>query len=67
MITNLKVSGMHCHSCEQMIKESLLELDGVLEVSADHAGGSVKVTHKAGKDMQRRIKSTIESMGYGVA
>lgn len=39
----LRVEGMHCESCENRIKNVLGDLDGVLEVVANHHEGIVKV------------------------
>ena len=42
--TTYAVAGMTCAHCELSVQEEIGELEGVLEVSADHATGRVTVT-----------------------
>lgn len=39
----LQVLGMSCAGCEQRIGVALRRLDGVLEATADHTSGQVRV------------------------
>ncbi|MDO8556412.1 MAG: heavy metal-associated domain-containing protein [Nanoarchaeota archaeon] len=41
MKTTLKVEGMHCKSCEIVLKESLEEISGITDVSVSYAKGTV--------------------------
>lgn len=39
----LQVRGMSCAGCEQRIKLALRRLDGVVQATADHTSGQVRV------------------------
>lgn len=58
------VKGMHCGSCEMLVKEDLLDIDGVVEVKADHKSGDVEVSHE-GVNLDV-VKKAIEDLGYKV-
>ncbi len=62
----LTVTGMTCTGCENTIKNSLQQIDGVVEVEASHT--SNKVTIKVEKDKVKReeIAQQIETIGYNV-
>ncbi|MEK6816660.1 MAG: heavy-metal-associated domain-containing protein [Nanoarchaeota archaeon] len=60
------VKGMHCKSCEMLIKDSLEEMDGVQNVDVSHEKGYVKVTFDDKKLKEDKIKSAIKNEGYEV-
>lgn len=61
----LTVKGMHCGSCEVLIKDALLELPGVKKVSIDHKTGALAVD---GEGMDRKaIIAKIKEEGYEAA
>ena len=64
----LQVSGMHCSGCENRIKNSILDIKGIKEVSANHENGKVTVTSKKDIDekMINDIKDRIERMDFKV-
>ena len=43
MEEKFSVKGMHCKSCEEMLKMDIGELAGVKEIKADFRSGSVVV------------------------
>ncbi len=61
------VKGMHCNSCEIMIKDSLSEVDGVKHVKASHAEGIVTVKFDEAKISEDKIISIIKEQGYEVS
>ena len=62
---NLKVNGMMCEGCENRVKNSLKNIEGVKEVTADHNTGNVTVN--ANNEVSRElIIETIEDIGYEV-
>jgi len=61
----LKVAGMHCPSCEMLIKESL-EDKGVKVIEISHKKGIVSVEYDEKKVKDSEIKTTIEHEGYKV-
>ncbi len=61
------VNGMHCKSCEMLIKDSLEEADGVRNVTVSHAKGFVNVEFDESKISEEKIMSIIRNEGYEVA
>jgi len=64
MKIQLKVKGMHCKSCEALIKDSVEELPGINEVKADHNKGIIQVTFDESRVKESKIKEAIKKEGY---
>ena len=64
MEKTIKVEGMHCKSCEFLIKDSLEEVG--VKASADHKTNTIKVSFDEKKVSLDSIKKAIESNGYKV-
>lgn len=62
MKKTLKIKGMHCSSCEILLKEAIEEA-GTKVVSANHAKGEVVVELKKETEMPA-VKKAIEKEGY---
>ena len=60
----LKIEGMHCSSCEQIVKEELAELLGVTEVSVDSKLGSGELVLDQEKNSPDDVIKAIEKAGY---
>ncbi len=60
----IKTKGMHCESCEMLVKDSLEELEGVNSAKADHKSGIVEVDFDDSKVEEVEIKAVISSEGY---
>lgn len=60
------VKGMHCKSCEVLIKDDLEDMEGVQKVEVSHEKGYVKVTFDEKKLKEDNIKSAIRKEGYEV-
>jgi len=60
----LKIGGMTCASCVKTIENSLLKLDGIVEVNIDLAGEKAHVIYNPNIATQDDIKRTIEETGY---
>lgn len=60
---NLKISGMHCGSCEKIIQMDLDDVDGVIEAEIDSKKGTglVKVEDSVSSEV---ILKTINDAGY---
>lgn len=61
----LTVKGMHCGSCEVLIKDTLLELSGVKRVAVDHKTGALTV--EGDKLDKKSIAVAVKAEGYEVA
>jgi len=62
----LNVEGMHCSSCEILIKDSLEESNGVNNVEVSHKDGTVNVSFDESKTDEELIKTIIAKEGYNV-
>ncbi|MBS3069165.1 heavy-metal-associated domain-containing protein [Candidatus Micrarchaeota archaeon] len=62
MEEKFSVKGMHCKSCEEMLKMDIGELAGVKEIKADFRSGSVVV--KGDSLDRKKIIETIKKSGY---
>ncbi len=62
-----QVKGMHCGGCEQNVAFALGELDGVVDVEADHTAETVKTTLADDAVTPEEIVEAIEAMGYEVS
>ena len=60
------VEGMHCRSCEMLIKDSLEERDGVIHAEASEQNNQIKVKFDESKISESKIKSIIRNEGYKV-
>jgi len=60
----IKTKGMHCSSCEILVKEVLEELEGVNKVRADYKSGFVEVDFDDFEIDLDKIKLTIKNEGY---
>lgn len=59
-----KIEGMMCEGCENRVKNALMTITGVEEVSADHTTGMVVV--KTTTDNEGAIREEISDLGYEI-
>lgn len=62
----LKVGGMHCSSCEMLLKDALGEIGGVKDVSASRSAGTVSVEFDRNIVAEASLVRAIEQEGYSV-
>ena len=60
----LNIPDMHCESCPKLIKITLLEIDGVIEVSASLETQAVVVSFDPQKTSTSMIIDSIKEIGY---
>lgn len=61
--TKINVKGMVCEGCERRVENSLNDIDGVLEVKADHATGEVII--KSNEEISKSIiRERIEDLDF---
>ena len=60
-----KVNGMMCEGCENRVKNVIKEIEGVIDVKADHKVGIVEINTEKEID-ESIIKEAIEDIGYEV-
>jgi Cu+-exporting ATPase len=65
METNIKISGMHCASCEKLLKMAIEGVPGVQVKSISHASGSARIAMPSEKEMTA-VKKAVEDEGYKV-
>lgn len=61
---NFQVKGMHCGSCETLIKDELSELNGISDVSVDHKTGKGSLLLSSTKTTNEDIIDVIANAGY---
>lgn len=61
----IKVSGMHCKSCEMLLSDVLSEIKGVSRVSADSKKNTVSVSLDD-DGLLDQVKKAIQKEGYKV-
>jgi copper chaperone CopZ len=62
----LKTEGMHCTSCEALVKDSLEELDGINKVDVSYQSGIVDVDFDEKEINRKKIIEVIEKEGYKI-
>jgi copper chaperone CopZ len=60
----LKVTGMHCTSCEAMVKDTVSELEGISSVKPNFKKGAVEVKYDEARTTMEEIKAKIVEAGY---
>ena len=66
-ILQLSVTGMTCGGCENAVRRTLMQTDGVEEVSASHSEALVGITFDPAKVTPAVLREKIEGLGYDVA
>lgn len=61
---NLKISGMHCHSCAMNIDGALEDTPGVISANTNFARGVVVVQYDNSHVSPDALKTIIQSLGY---
>lgn len=62
----IKTNGMHCTSCEMLIKDALEEVEGVSKAEAAHKTGIVSVEFNEKKVKKSDLIKIIKLEGYQV-
>ncbi len=62
----LQVQGMSCSGCEQRIGTALRRLDGVVEATADHVTGGVRLRLDPARTDRGAVVDRIVLAGYTV-
>ncbi len=67
-MVNIKIQtkGMHCQSCEILIKDGLKELEGINRVEASHKSGIVSVDFDDKKLSEKEIIEVVKLEGYEI-
>jgi copper chaperone CopZ len=60
----LKVSGMHCKSCEIILKEEIEDISGVESATPNHEKDIIKIIFDGSYKTLELIKETIKKEGY---
>lgn len=60
----INVEGMHCEGCENRIKNSLKEVEGIINVQANYKTGEVTIEEE--NSNLEEIKEQIEDLGFEV-
>ena len=66
MEKKFKVKGMHCKSCEMLIKDELEEMDSVNVIKISYKTGEVLVGFEPDRADENKMRSIIKNEGYEV-
>lgn len=66
MESRLKISGMHCASCEKVLAMAVDDVAGAKMLKIDHKNGEAKVEVKDAATLAQ-VKKAIEAEGYKIA
>lgn len=61
---NLQIKGMHCESCEILIKEELASLSGIKDVMVDFKTGNASLKLINGETDEKAILGAVKNAGY---
>ena len=62
----INVNGMHCGSCEMLIKDALEDEDAIESAKLSHSDSTAIVFFDENKIDEEKIKSIIREEGFGV-
>jgi copper chaperone CopZ len=60
------VEGMTCDHCEMSVQKGVNELEGIVEVEANHEDSTARVVYNPSKTDPDKIIAAIEKRGYHV-
>jgi copper chaperone CopZ len=63
----IRIEGMHCHKCEQRIKNALLGFEGVHEVEVDFNSGQASVLFDRDSVAVKDLMEAVDGAGYRAA
>ena len=61
---DFQISGMHCQSCELLIKDELASVPGLKNISVNYKTGQASITTTNGKATDLAIINAIKKAGY---
>lgn len=61
---HLKIKGMHCASCANIIEKALKKADGVSTVEINYGTESAQITYNSQKTNSEQLSKQIEPLGY---
>ncbi|HYO09776.1 MAG TPA: heavy metal-associated domain-containing protein [Tepidisphaeraceae bacterium] len=62
----IRISGMHCHKCEQTVQKSLMQHPGVHEVEVDFNSAQASVLYDHDQVNVKTLTDAIAEVGYTV-
>jgi copper chaperone CopZ len=65
-ITEFKISGMTCASCEQHVNHEVNKLNGIISSKASYVDGNAIIEFDQSKTSKEEIEKAINSTGYKV-
>jgi P-type Cu+ transporter len=65
--TAIRIKGMHCATCADAVRDSLMALDGVHEAQVNLATERASVEYDPKRVSMKSIESAVRSAGYDVA
>lgn len=63
---NIPILGMHCKSCEILIEDKLLKINGVTKVNISHKTAAAEIFYDNTKPAMQDIENAITAAGYKI-
>lgn len=63
--TTVHIKGMHCRSCEILIEDELLKIDGVKSCRVSHKNGLAEIHYQNHLDNQA-VEKAVQNVGYAI-
>ena len=63
----LRISGMHCPSCELLLEREFKDIDGVLDAHFDYKTGKATIRTKKPFTNMHRVEEVLEKAGYSLS
>jgi P-type Cu+ transporter len=63
----IRIEGMHCHQCEQMLQKALSAKSGVHEVEVDFNSQQASVLYDPKQVKIAQLMAAVDEMGYHAA
>jgi len=64
---SLRITGMDCTTCADVIEHALARLEGVLEAKVSYAAERLRLEYDSEKTSRRLVERRLEQLGYRVA
>lgn len=63
---SLRIDGMDCATCAEVIEHALTRLDGVLEAKVSYAAERLRLEYDSEKTSRRTIERRLDALGYRI-
>ena len=66
-VKKIYIQGMHCDSCEKLLKDEFCQVEGVQKVKIDRKENSAEISYQDNPPSFEKLKNKAASHGYGIS